>query len=150
MVSTVCLIVAQLVLGRGPCAPLRAVGVGFLLLSGVLFIPPFFLLARHGKPPAERTYMDTSVVVSSGPYSIVRHPQYLGYIFLSVGFALLSQAWPALVLGALAVALFYALAVEEERQLAARFGDSYLAYCRRVPRFNVLAGLLGAIRGPGQ
>jgi protein-S-isoprenylcysteine O-methyltransferase Ste14 len=142
MASTMALIVAHLVLGRGPHAPLRAVGAGFLLLSGLLFIPPFFVLARYGKPPADRSYMDTSLVVSHGPYGIVRHPQYLGYVCLSIGFTLQSQAWPAAVLGALSVALFYALAVAEERQLVARFGDGYIEYCRRVPRFNLLAGLL--------
>ena len=35
-----------------------------------------------------------------------------------------------------------ALAVEEEKQLHARFGEGYAEYCQDVPRFNVIVGLL--------
>jgi len=33
------------------------------------------------------------------------------------------------------VAGIYAVALLEERELLARFGDEYRTYCRRVPRF---------------
>lgn len=34
----------------------------------------------------------------------------------------------------------------QARQLLARFGETYAAYCRRVPRFNLLLGLWRCLR----
>jgi protein-S-isoprenylcysteine O-methyltransferase Ste14 len=144
--STIGAIVTNLVSNSGANSLLRAIGVVSLLASAPLFISPFIILAKHGKRDAGQTYMETSVVVSQGPYGIIRHPQYLGYMFLNLGFALVTQTWLAAVFGAVSIGLFIAFAVQEEKLLIARFGESYLAYCRRVPRFNLIAGLVGCLR----
>jgi len=142
MVSTIGLIITNLVFDRGSDVLLRVIGLAFLLSSPLLFIPPFIVLAKAGKPDEGRTYMETSVVVRQGPYLIIRHPQYLGYMFLNLGFMLLVQSWVAIVFASLSIGIFIALAAEEEKQLHARFGEGYADYCQDVPRFNVIVGLL--------
>jgi len=117
MVSTIGLIITNLVADRGSNVLLRVIGLAFLLSSPLLFIPPFIVLAKAGKPDEGRTYMETSVVVRQGPYRIIRHPQYLGYMFLNLGFMLLVQSWVAIVFASLSIGIFIALAVEECRVL---------------------------------
>jgi protein-S-isoprenylcysteine O-methyltransferase Ste14 len=72
-------------------------------------------------------------VVDRGPYSLVRHPGYLGGILLWSGFALLSENAPSIVLIPLMfVAVYgYRMAVEEE-MLLARLGSEYAEYQRRT------------------
>jgi protein-S-isoprenylcysteine O-methyltransferase Ste14 len=91
--------------------------------------------------------MQTDVVVDRGLYAVVRHPQYLGYILLGCGFALLSQHRVSVLLAVIAAVLFYAQAVAEERACLAEFGEPYARYCRRVPRFSVILGLFRLLRG---
>ncbi len=148
MVSTLGVIGANLVAGHGPSVLLRLIGVVLLLASPFFFIPPFVVLARRGRPDGGGSYMDTSTVVRRGPYRIVRHPQYLGYILLDLGFALRAQSPVAGALAAFSIACWVAVAVEEERHLRSRHGEAYSAYCAEVPRFNVVAGLLRCVRSP--
>ena len=146
MASTIGLIITNLGADRGSIVLLRVIGLAFLLSSPLLFIPPFIFLAKVGKPNEGRTYMETSVVVKQGPYRIIRHPQYLGYMFLNVGFMLLVQSWVALAFASLSIGIFIALAVEEEKQLHVRFGEGYAEYCQDVPRFNVIVELLRYVK----
>lgn len=146
MAPTIALIITNLVVERGTNVLLRLIGVAFLLSSPLLFISPFLVLARAGKPDEARTYMETSLVVRRGPYRIIRHPQYLGYMFLNVGFMLLVQSWLAVVLATFSIITFIALVVEEEKQLVVRFGGDYAEYCQDVPRFNVILGLMRYIK----
>jgi protein-S-isoprenylcysteine O-methyltransferase Ste14 len=129
-------------LTRGDNADLRGAGVLLLALAAVLIFPPFFLLRKHGRIEDGETYMQTRAVVDQGSYSIIRHPQYLGYMFLACGFALLSQHTLAVLLAAAAVTLFYVQAVQEEAYCIARLGEPYQHYLQRVPRFNLVLGLL--------
>ena len=90
--------------------------------------------------------MDTTRVVDSGLYSIVRHPQYLGYILFMATFSLLAQRMLVTCLAILAVALMYLSAAAEEGECSERLGEPYREYLRRVPRFNILAGVFRRLR----
>ncbi len=73
-------------------------------------------------------------LVTTGPYSIVRHPAYLSYFvaLLGLGLALSSLAGIVLAIGAA-----FVLAVRtrrEERMLIAEFGNEYRAYAKRTRR----------------
>jgi len=135
-------IIADRFLPRGDLLWLRLVGVLVLLLSSVFMFLPFIALMRHGRAEPGQNYMHTTVVVDRGIYSVVRHPQYLGYSLLTVGFMLLSQHWLIVIFGLAATICFYLQAVVEERYCRASFGSAYDSYLRRVPRFNFLLGLL--------
>lgn len=75
-------------------------------------------------------------VVMNGPYSVCRNPLYLGTACIQLSAACFLQSTPFAV-GLSGIALFYMLATipAEERFLREHLGDSYLAYCRRVPRY---------------
>jgi protein-S-isoprenylcysteine O-methyltransferase Ste14 len=143
---TVALIVASQFLPRSDNPYLRGAGVFVLLLAGVFIFWPLYLLTRHGGQ-AGPSYMQTATVVDCGLYAIVRHPRYLGYILLACGFALLSQHGMSVLLAVVAAVLFYAQAAAEERACLAGLGEPYARYCRQVPRFNVVLGLLRLLRG---
>jgi protein-S-isoprenylcysteine O-methyltransferase Ste14 len=133
--------------GNGPV--LRGAGVCLLLLAGVFIFWPFYLLAKHGGQDGD-AHMQASYIVDRGLYAVTRHPQYLGYIFLACGFALLSQHWVALLLATVGSTFFWLQAVREERYCLARFGKPYERYRRRVPRFNAILGLVRSLRGGGE
>jgi protein-S-isoprenylcysteine O-methyltransferase Ste14 len=140
------LLVASFFLERGNNAHLRGAGVVLLALSCVFIFAPFFLLARHGRSQGGGTYMQTGVVVDRGLYAITRHPQYLGYMLLACGFALLSQHWLIIFLAALGATGFYLQALAEEKYCLAHFGVAYERYLRRVPRFNIVLGIIRLVK----
>ena len=138
--ATVGTIVLCEVLPRGESALLRGAGLVLLALSALFIFAPFFLLWKHGRIAQGGSYMQTRAVVDRALYSLVRHPQYLGYMLLSGGFALLSQHWLVVLIAAVAVASLYFQGVEEESICLVRFGAAYESYMRRVPRFNLFLG----------
>jgi protein-S-isoprenylcysteine O-methyltransferase Ste14 len=74
-------------------------------------------------------------LVTGGPYSLSRHPVYLGEVVAAVGVNLATAGW----LGALAIVYFVTAELLrirfEERVLSQAFPDEYPAYARRVPRY---------------
>ena len=146
-VVTVSLIIVTQFIPRGGDPYLRGTGVFVLLLAGAFIFAPFYLLTRHGGTKDGQTYMQARIVVDRGLYAITRHPQYLGYIFLTCGFALLSQHWVIILLAVVGVTLFYLQAVREERYCLAQLGEPYEQYLRRVPRFNIILGMMRLARG---
>jgi len=84
-------------------------------------------------------------LVQGGPYSLVRHPMYLGIILIGCGVVLfVLQPWTLLIFAAGFLFRYRALFNNEEKALARKFGNEYEDYCRRVPRLiprlSVLAG----------
>jgi protein-S-isoprenylcysteine O-methyltransferase Ste14 len=144
-VSAALVLIVGAVVERGSSVPLRVIGAISLVLSAFLIFPPFLLLSRHGGVPPGAPYYDTSRLVERGPYAVVRHPQYLGYILLVLGFALLAQHPLTALLGVVAIGSLYAHTALEERDCVRRLGDVYRTYMRRVPRFNLPLGLVRLI-----
>jgi protein-S-isoprenylcysteine O-methyltransferase Ste14 len=140
--AVISLIIVTQFLPQGDDPHLRGTGVFVLLLAGVFIFGPFYLLTRHGRIKDGQTYMQARIVVDQGLYAITRHPQYLGYIFLACGFALLSQHWVAVLLAAVGSTCFYLQAVREEKYCRAQLGEPYEQYRRRVPRFNFILGIV--------
>lgn len=144
--ATISLILAAQFLARGDNPYLRGAGVFVLALACVFIFTPFFLLVKHGWVEDGKTYMQTRAAVDQGLYSITRHPQYLGYIFLACGFALLSQHWVVILLAVVGMMFFYCQAVSEERYCLAQLGEPYQRYLERVPRFNLVLGIMRLLR----
>ena len=143
-------IAAHLLLDGPECPWLRAAGVFALAWACIFMFAPFFLLTRHGDVKKGQDYMDTATVVDRGLYAVVRHPQYLGYMLLATGFALLSQTWAAVLLAAVAIALLYATAVQEEKACRTKLGNAYQEYTARTPRFNAVGGFTRMLRRRGR
>ena len=126
--------------------PLRILGILLLGASVIFMFPPFLHLSRHGGRRQGMPYYRTTVLVDRGLYSVVRHPQYVGYILLVLGLAALARSVGSALLAGLAALAFYAQSIREEEHCLERFGAPYADYMRRVPRFNVLAGILRSLR----
>jgi protein-S-isoprenylcysteine O-methyltransferase Ste14 len=75
------------------------------------------------------------VVLSTGPYRLLRHPGYAGVLFGFVGLGLALQSWASVLVLLLATttALAYRARIEE-RFLVAELGDEYLQYMARTKR----------------
>jgi protein-S-isoprenylcysteine O-methyltransferase Ste14 len=69
-------------------------------------------------------------LIVEGPYSMMRHPMYVGGVFFFAGLSLVFSAWGLLLTGVLAL-FWVAKAHREERYLLERF-RSYAAYRRRT------------------
>ena len=71
-------------------------------------------------------------LVTSGPYSIVRHPGYFSYLLSIIGIGLALSSLITLGLAVLVV-IFLVWRIEtEEQMLIEAFGDSYLEYRKRT------------------
>jgi len=120
---TISLIIVTQFLARGDDPYLRGTGVFVLLLAGVFIFLPFFSLKKHGRIEDGENYIQTRAVVDQGLHAITRHPQYLGYMFLACGFALLSQHWVVVLLAVVGATFFYFQAIKEERYCLAQLGE---------------------------
>ena len=77
----------------------------------------------------------TGTLATGGPYARVRHPQYVGFIAVMVGFLLQWPTIPTLVMFPVPLAMYRRLALAEERDVRASFGGAWDEYARRTPRF---------------
>ena len=78
-------------------------------------------------------------LVSTGPFSLVRNPLYLGNILLWLGLTVSARLfWLAPLVLALLALEYHAIVRWEERLLTTRIGDRYREYLTRVPRWRPL------------
>jgi len=77
-----------------------------------------------------------SRLVDEGAFAVVRHPTYLSHTLMLVGLFLFT-GFPAVgIIAALDFALVYAVIIPlEERELINRFGEEYLLYMKKTPKF---------------
>lgn len=69
-----------------------------------------------------------------GPYSLCRHPLYLGSSLMVAGFAVLINNWvSAVALAGFMAPVYWSTIRREEQGLANRFGTAWRAYVERVP-----------------
>jgi protein-S-isoprenylcysteine O-methyltransferase Ste14 len=72
-------------------------------------------------------------LVTSGPYGVVRHPIYLGFVLATAGQAVAFGSWPALAMVALAIVPTFAWRARAEEELLIRtFGERYASYRRQT------------------
>lgn len=105
----------------------------FHVLSSVLIGAGFWLTAAAWKTlyAAQRA----GQLATTGAYAYVRHPQYVGFVLVLLGFLV---QWPTLLtlsMFPLLVVMYVRLARSEEREALAQFGEIYRAYMARVPPF---------------
>ena len=118
----------------------------FHVLSYLLIGGGFVLIAA-----AWRVLYDAQqrgALATTGAYSYVRHPQYVGFILVMSGFLV---QWPTLLTLAMfpvLTVMYVKLAKSEEREAIAEFGGAYTAYANEVPAFLPrLARLFGQSGG---
>ena len=121
---------------------IRNMGWIILFISGIFGWMPIFEFRRKGGVPEGQSFIKTTVLVDSGIYAIVRHPQFLGGILLSLALILIAQHWLVIVMGIPVMVIFYLGIVEGDRLGIEKFGDDYKHYIQKVPRMNFLTGLI--------
>jgi len=122
-------------------------GVGLYAFSGLVFGGlPVFEFRRKGGVKKGESYIHTTQVVDTGIYSIVRHPQYVTFMLWAIAGMLLFQHWVVVLLGVPILPLTYIDLIKADKDAIEKFGDEYRAYMKRVPRMNILIGILRYLR----
>jgi len=105
----------------------------FHILSFVFIGGGFILISTAWKVLYDA--QQSRSLAMTGPYSYVRHPQYVGFILVMFGFLL---QWPTILTLAMfpvLTVMYVRLARTEEQDARAVFGDAYDRYAAEVPGF---------------
>ncbi len=101
-------------------------------IAGSVLIAGGIVLWASGGRVIHRAFNEGRLL-TSGPYAIVRHPIYSGFIvFIVPGIALWLRSWLLLTVPVVAAILFVVLIRDEERYLEQKFGQAYKDYRSRV------------------
>lgn len=119
-----------LLMPRGSLVPVNVYVALFLVASGILITTTSLLFLRR----AFSVTPQARVLITSGPYSVVRHPMYVGNILSLVGLALLIDSPEAFGLLIICGGLQVWRALYEEKLLELNFAE-YAEYKNRVGCF---------------
>lgn len=111
----------------------RWVGVGALLVGCALLVWTFRSLGTNLTDTVVTRKTHTLVV--HGPYRWIRHPLYSSAGLLIAAVSLIAANWFFFAIGVALLCLLIMRTRTEERNLVARFGDSYEKYMDRTGRF---------------
>jgi protein-S-isoprenylcysteine O-methyltransferase Ste14 len=128
---------------------LRVAGWAIWALGAAFALLPIPTLRAKGGVPKGKNYMETTALVRSGIYAIVRHPQGgTAGIMLSLALPLIGQHWLLVILAAVGIVLIYVDTYKADEACIDKFGEEYVRYMQRVPRVNFLAGILRLLVHP--
>ena len=146
-VLTITQIVLAFLLHQPGFEALEWVGWICLWISGIFGMLPVITFRRKGGVPDGESYTQTTILVDSGIYAIVRHPQNgTAWLLINLGVMLIACHWTSLLLGSISMILVYADTFKADQYCIKKFGDQYRRYIERVPRVNFLAGILRRMR----
>ena len=103
-------------------------GQALALAGGTINLVHFAFLKKETKNIAD----PVTPVTRAGLYRWIRHPMYLGDLWIMLGLTLLADqhlAWVVLFAGIVAVVR---LCAEEDRKMLARFQDAYKSYLEKT------------------
>jgi len=109
----------------------------------VLVMAPILMFPRRGGVPKGKSFVNTTRIVDTGIYTVVRHPQYTGGIYAIFLTTLLWYPhWLFAFLGAGGTVLMVLSTKEEDKRLIEKFGDEYRNYMEKVPMMNIFMGIV--------
>jgi protein-S-isoprenylcysteine O-methyltransferase Ste14 len=110
----------------------RWAGVVLLIPGGIIRLWPVYVLGRRFSGLV--AIQPGHSLVTTGIYSMVRNPSYVGLLLCSFAWALVFRSAIGLVLSALMIPPLIARIHAEERLLTSQFGAEYEAYRRKTWR----------------
>ena len=103
-----------------------------LVLALILTFSPNYLFKKYGEVTQGKKYIYTTKLVDKGIYSIIRHPQYGGCLYIAFSLILIQQTLVSLILGIICMITSYLSMVFEEGRVIPKFGEEYIDYMKRV------------------
>lgn len=103
-------------------------GTALHFLSNVLIIGGAIVIAKGWG----EIHKAKGGLVTSGVYGVVRHPQYIGFIAVIVGFLIQWPTLVTLVMAPILIIRYVLLARREEADVSRQFPSDYAAYRSRV------------------
>jgi protein-S-isoprenylcysteine O-methyltransferase Ste14 len=121
----------------GATYPYSPLFVGYVWGFGQLIGSPLVILGiiLIYKGWKEIVFKKGTVLVTEGIYAVVRHPQYLGFLLVTLGQFVVWPTIPTALLWPLLALLYYRQATREEASLAQQFGERFQEYARKTPMF---------------
>ncbi|MGC9516401.1 MAG: methyltransferase family protein [Methanomicrobiales archaeon] len=103
---------------------------------------PIIVLKREGGVEEGKSYINTTTLVKTNIYAIVRHPQYTAGILFSLALILISQNLFVTTIGIIIIILLYIDILMTDKYEIEKFGDEYVQYMKEVPRTNFILGIV--------
>lgn len=124
---------------------LQWIGWAIWALSLIFGFGPIFILRRKGGVAKGKSYVETTRLVDTSLFAIVRHPQYLSGILFNLALMLIAQHWLVILLGIVSMLLIYFDIQAADQESIGKFGNEYRQYIQRVPQINFLLGIFRLI-----
>lgn len=110
----------------------RWIGVTLYALGGIVRLWPVFVLGNRFSGLV--AIQPGHKLVTTGIYSVIRHPSYVGLLITAFGWALAFRSGVGVILAALNLVPLIGRIRAEEKLLASEFGAEYEAYRARTSR----------------
>ena len=107
-------------------------GAAFMICSIPLMALVHHTLGKHYSYALE-TKTEQSLI-TTGPYSRVRHPLYTAHNLFNLGVILLTANIPLIIFAILGVPFTFARMKKEEQMMIEKFGDEYREYMKQTGR----------------
>ncbi|HMJ47177.1 MAG TPA: isoprenylcysteine carboxylmethyltransferase family protein [Ferruginibacter sp.] len=120
--------------GRWLDYPWRYFGIIIIALGFSLSLGSGIFFRKLGTNP--RPGSKANLIVTKGPFKYTRNPMYLGLISMLIGISILLGTFsPLFVIPILFIILHTQFVLREEKWMEEWFGESYLEYKSKTPRW---------------
>ena len=103
------------------------------IAANILIVIGFVMLSSAWK--VLHSAQKNQCLATTGLYSKVRHPQYIGFVAIMFGFLLMWPTLLTLIMFPILLVMYHYLGRSEEKQMIKKFGEQYLIYKKKVPRY---------------
>lgn len=107
------------------------IGTILMIIGVALVIVGWYVIHKHYWSKEE----GKGALVTGGIYAYIRHPQYTGFLLMTLGMIADWATLPLLIMWPLLLWIYYRLARREEKDMEAEFGDAYRSYKARTGMF---------------
>ena len=116
-----------------PFSLIQVISWILLIMSAYFAIAGFLLLKRWGK--SSGNFENTTILVKSGVYGLIRHPLYFSLFLLGTGVMMKDPGIISLMLATLNLIAVYFTARFEEKEMVEKFGETYIKYMTETKMF---------------